>query len=381
MAHIFKHPDNGTKGIIVFTHKEFYLLSSRSVSKKEKIKRLVSFKKNYLRYLLLKRFKKSIGLIGKYYYVGVHWGFYARDIETPSWVDFHMTSPGTTTFNGDPFVIPLSSAHFTPLVMTKENGCEKYWDLICVAKNDIKKKYPELLSSVKKLYEMGEKYRILFVIASNSVEKKSAYYTSILDDYFEVFSAEEREMFTIIKTDPKTGFQGLSYTMLSYFYNRSKVFTLFSQVEGHAKVVKEAQLCGMPIVVKNDLRGGVKDSLNEKNSLFFSDYDNAHLVLKKAIDNYTSFNVDVESLESELGEKKSLERLCHYFKVLYEKNDSFFDGNLINTSNLNRRLPAHYFDESIKWASSSKFRFTTTDITNLEMMELFLLELKCGVKI
>jgi len=54
-----------------------------------------------------------------------------------------------------------------------------------------------------------------------------------------------------------------------------------------------------------------------------------------------------------------------------------FDEELINTDNLNRRLPAHFYDPiSVPWASNSKFRFITTDITNVLMLRSFLKELK-----
>jgi hypothetical protein len=54
-----------------------------------------------------------------------------------------------------------------------------------------------------------------------------------------------------------------------------------------------------------------------------------------------------------------------------------FDEELINTDNLNRRLPAHFYDpQSVPWASELKYRFKTTDITNVFMLQSFLKELK-----
>ncbi|MDA8932501.1 glycosyltransferase, partial [Flavobacteriaceae bacterium] len=329
MAHIFKHPENGNKGIIIFTHKElklFIFKINRRTVKSPLINLFIYF-----------NFKNKIKKIKKKYLVGVHWGSFSKNQMTPSWVDFHMTAPGTASFRDNPKIIPYNSANFTPIVMRKELNAEKYWDIICVAHNANKKKYPELLRSIRKLYDMDSDVKVLFVIASLKTEPNKNYYNNIFKDYFNLFSAKEREFFTIIKTHPETGFQGFSYTFLSYLYNRSKIFTIFSQMEGECRVVKEAQLCGLPVVVKSDVQGGIRDYLNADNSLFFDEYESAHLTLKKAVDNFEAFNVDPDFWAKELREDYSLENLKKHFKELYKSKGLVFDGKLINTDNLNRR--------------------------------------------
>ncbi|SFR85357.1 Glycosyl transferases group 1 [Marinobacter daqiaonensis] len=376
MAHIFKHPSSEGKGIITFTHKEMGFLNSRmglpKFSKKDAHRSL----KTKMKWLVRSReTARMMEKVRSQYFIGIHWGFFFDYVRTPPWVDFHLASPGTCNFDGSPFIIPLSSASFTPVVM-KNRDLPKYWDIICVAKSDHKKKYPELMQQIRKIYDQGYKYNVLFVIASNRDEPEKSYYSSILDDYFSMFSAQERERFTIIKTDPDLGFQGFSYTFLSHLYNQSKVFTIFSQKEGVCKVIKEAQLCGLPVVVKNDMQGGGRDYLNSDNSLLFETYDEAYKTLIEAVENYQDFNVDYAAIEAQIGEESSLESLHQYLGELYRAHGSTFDGDLINTDNLNRRLPAHFFDESISWASAPEFRFKTTDIVNHQMLRDFYQELK-----
>ena len=376
MAHIFKHPTPAVKGIVTFTHKELqFLISKMGLPKLNAAKSMPAAKRLYKKLAYSKTVTRQIENISKSYFIGVHWGFYFENIRTPDWVDFHFASPGTCQFIDEQYVIPLSSASFTPVVM-KNNNTPKYWDIICVAKNDHKKKYPELMQQIRKIFDQGYKYNVLFVIASNMNETEKGYYSGILDDYFSMFSAQERERFTIIKTDPNLGFQGFSYTFLSHLYNQSKVFTIFSQKEGVCKVIKEAQLCGLPVVVKSDMQGGGRDYLNESNSLTFESYDTAYKTLIEAVENYQNFSVDYHEIESTIGEQSSLKRLKAHLEDLYEKNDQKFDGELTNTDNLNRRLPAHYFDESIAWAKSPEFRFKTTDIVNARMLSDFYHELK-----
>ena len=296
MAHIFKHPNKSNKGTIIFTHKELQLFNLKVN------RRLI---KNPFRILTTYFvFKRNISRIRKKYFIGIHYGAYHRNLKTPAWVDFQMSAPGTAKFIDDPKILPLNSANFTPLVMQKESNPEKLnWDIICVAQSTYQKKYPELLESIRKLFDINNKVKILFVIASGKDESDNKkYYNRIFEDYNQMFSQKEREQFTIIKTHPKTGFQGLSYTFLSYLYNRSKVFTIFSQIEGESRVVKEAQLCGLPIVVKSDVQGGMRDYLNESNSLLFDNYEEAHITLMKAIENYDKFKIDTENLAKELRE-------------------------------------------------------------------------------
>jgi glycosyltransferase involved in cell wall biosynthesis len=370
MAHIFKHPNKSNKGIIIFTHKELQIFNLKVN------RRLI---KNPIRILTTYfLFKRKISCIREKYFIGIHYGAHHRNLKTPAWVDFHMSAPGTAKFLDNPNIFPLNSANFTPLVMQKDSDTTKYWDIICVAHSTYQKKYPELLKAIRKLFDLDNNLKILFVIASGKDESdRKKYYKTIFEDYNKMFSQKERELFTIIKTHPETGFQGFSYTFLSYLYNRSKVFTIFSQIEGESRVVKEAQLCGLPVVVKSDVQGGMRDYLNESNSLFFNNYEDAHITLKEAIDNYDKFEINTDYWVKELREDYSLKKLKDYLFEFYNSKGIIFDGELINTDNLNRRLPAHYYDiESVPWASNSEFRFKTTDIFNVYMLRSFFKELK-----
>lgn len=371
MAHIFKHPDKSVKGIVVLTHKEFAFLNDGYRFSRRSLSKPISAINKKIAWLANKRkVATAINKIKKNYFIGVHWGFFSEGIETPSWVSFHMASDGTCSFKGRPFVIPMSSANFTPEVM-REKGGGKYWDLICVAKNDNKKKLDVLVRQIRKIYDAGYPYKVLFVIASNLEESAASYYTDIFDDYFSMFSERERDLFTIIKTHPDTGFQGFSYSFLSHLYNQSKVFTIFSQKEGECRVIKEAQLCGLPVVVKSDMQGGGRDYLNDKNALFFDSYDTAFETLIDAVEGFDRFEVNSSEIRKEIGEQESIERLEVWFKELFEMHGQSFDGGLVNTDNLNRRLPAHYFDSSVGWAASPDFRFKTTDIVDYKMLYNF----------
>jgi glycosyltransferase involved in cell wall biosynthesis len=363
MAHFFKHHNNRSKGILVFTHKEMYWLNSK-ISRTDILKP----RKLFLKILLLPLKKAYLRKIRKYFFVGIHWGRFHRDVTSPWWADFNMTAPGTCTFKNNTFIIPLNSANFTPSVM-KPAQTQKYWDIICVAKNIKEKNNRLLLQSIKKIFTLGYEYRVILIIASNLLEPNKVFDNGLLKYFYKTFSNKEKKLITILKTDPKIGGKGLPLETIAHFYNQSKIFTIFSQEEGESRVIKEAQLCGLPVVVKSDIRGGGADYLNQTNSLMFQEYDDAAGVLIQAVKNYDKFDVNLDKLRNEIGELENIEKLKQYFHELFENFNFEFDGELINTDNLNWRLPAQYSDKTTPWAQGEQYNFQTSDVLTIGMLK------------
>ena len=362
MAHVFKQYDGHSKGILVFTHKEMYWLNS-------KISKFDLFKPHKLLLKLIQFPLKKVQLLKlrEKYVIGIHWGRFHRDVTSPWWADFNMAAPGTCTFKNETFLIPLNSANFTPSVM-RPTQTPKYWDIICVAKNTKEKKNRELLRSVKKIYKLGYQFRVILIMASDVHETNKVYDNGLLEYFYNTFTDKERKLITLLKTDPQIGVKGLPLESIAHFYNQSKVFTMFSQEEGESRVIKEAQLCGLPVVVKNDIRGGGADYLSEKNSLMFTEYDDAADVLIDAVKKYTEFDLDVEKLRIDIGEVENIEKLKRHFYKLYESLNLGFDGVLINTDNLNWRLPAQYSDETTPWAFGQRYRFQSSDLSTMQQL-------------
>lgn len=295
------------------------------------------------------------------YVIGVHWGWKSEVKASPAWVSFHMAAPGTANILDGKFQIPLNSANFTPKVMKNKNY-NKIWDLISVSKSAKGKNIDKLFTSIREIYDLGINIKVLLIVASNLKEPSNRHYTEILFDYNMMFSEAERENFVLIKTDPKTGFKGISTSFLSDLMNLSKVFTLFSQVEGESRAIKEAQLCGLPVVVKADLMGGGRDYLNKNNSMLFDSYNDASKVIVDAINNYDKFNVDQNIMDGKLSEEENIHNLVSYFKLMYKELGNVYSGDLINTDSLARRLPAHFNGPDVYWANDKNYIYKTTDI-------------------
>lgn len=362
MGHIFKHPHNNSKGIIVFTHKEISFFETYPINFINKVYSKINGRKKFIPF-----YEKRIKELQKKYYIGIHFGWHHPDYPKKDYVDFYMGGPGTVSFSfDDPFFIPLNSSSFTPAVFKDMGIQNKYWDIICVSNPAKHKNLDVLLREIKKIYQQGYNYKILLLNTSKTNEDHPSYYTNLTQDYYQLFTPQEREHFTLLKLHEKLGFLGLSQTQLAFLYNNSKVFTLFTQKEGESRVISEALLCGLPVVVKHDLEGGGRDFLNETNSVFFQTYDTAHKGLIEAVENIDRFDLENNEGQKEASEFESLQQLKSYFSKLYQNNNDQFNGELINSDFLNFRLPGHFND--VPWNIN---RYITSDILTRDQFNTF----------
>ena len=342
MAHIFKNPTNDSKGIIVLTHQEVNFISNNQNTH-----------------------SKIIEIKNKYF-IGVHYGGYSHGVRVPLFCDFYFGLPSVIGQQPHAYHIPLASGNFTADYFTPDSNNNKYWDIINVSRNGNVKNLRTFFQEVKKIYNLGFKYKILLVCASREEETDRSHFTDIADVYYDTFSKEERDLFTLMRLGKDLEFKGLSKKQLSYFYQSSKVATLFSEMEGFPGVIPEALLTGLPVVIWSGQRGSAKDFLNNTNSILFDTFDKAHLALIDAVKNHDKFNHDHNRLLNELGEKESIKRLKNHFSKIYSLNKQKYDYNLINQDDLVSRLPAHYVP--LPWANS---RHHNGHIKTVEQFDIF----------
>ena len=329
--------------------------------------------RGYKRIEIIKNFfqrpySKAFQKIREQYFIGAHYGWDPDTSRLFTNCDFIMAGHELKKEKeNNIFRIPLVSRNFTPRCFNNQHHT-KYWDIICVSRMIKFKNLDLFLKNIKKIYDLGYKYKVLLIAPENKSMNKDNFYTSLMDDYYKLFSYDEQQLFTIMPLSPQIGFPGLSQEAMAMFYNASKIFTLFSQAEGGSKVISESFLCGLPVVVKNDLGGVGRDFLTEKNSKLFPSFDKAYETLISAVENYETFSIDTDELRQVFGEEFSIKNLKDYFKLLYKKNNQIFDGKLINTDNLNIRLNGH-MNKGLDWTLD---RYHTGDIFTIKQMNNFM---------
>lgn len=343
MAHIFKNPSQDSKGIIVFTHKEWPWLLQEALP--------------------------TVQNLRQYFYLGWNQGTYFGNVSMPNIVDFAFASPNCLTFpdNGRTININLLDRNFINDDFKDLNIKEKQFDIICVARAIKLKNLPSLLKGLRKLIDRGKNYKTLLVIPTAENETKEGYDIDIVEQYTKLFNHKERKNITLIRLSRELGFLGISPQTLNWFYNNSKVLYIGSDSEGGCRVVHEALLCGCDVVYWKNHRGALKDYLNESNSVAFDTYEEVDKALEQAVDNYSYTNHKGKKYDELLSETHAVEKLTPYFKLLYERDGMVFDGELINCNNLGIRLPAHYLD--VPWNHPTD---PTADIKTVEQLEKFI---------
>lgn len=341
MAHIFKHFSGKEKGILVFTHKELY-------------------NSDIVETFLSKEIKDK-------YFIGCHYGWYMPNTTPKKYIDFHMGKKSTVSFDSKVFRIPLNSRNFTEKIFSNWNQ-SRYWDIASISHGNQNKKVDKILEQARRLYDLKKEYKILLILTANTKEEELKKHIAF---YHENFSKKEKELFTLMVPSPVASRLGFSRSQIAHFLNSSKVLTLFSKTEGESRIISEGLLCGNIVVADKNLRGGGLDYLDNKNSALFEDIDLAYLSWISAVEEFPVFEYNQNKLYQQLHETQSIKTLKDYFNKLYVKHGMRFDYKLINTDNLNFRLPAH--DDSVPWVSYDRY---TSDIFSKEQFMAFVGELK-----
>jgi hypothetical protein len=374
MAFILKEAVNDQKGIIIFTHKEYNYFTARDLKIINYVFQPHLFILHFFDYLI--NYRRNLNLLSRIrakYFIGIHWGFFHDNVISENWVDFHLSAKGTVSFvDKNVFIIPLSSANFVSENFSFDINAPKYWDLVCVSRAAKFKKLDELLLTVRQLYDNDIKLRICLIVPTDKSETASKYYTNLVRDYEEMFNYTERQYFQLIKLDRSLGPLGVSSDFISYIYRHAKIFTLFSELEGESRVIKEAQKSGLFVVVNKHLKGGGKDFLNDYNSEQFDGYENAYSSIIKALERVDAYQSGFSNSNfSQIDEVKSIDVLKNYFSSLYQLNGLKFDGLLCNMDNLARRLPSHFIDKKYIWMTNKDWKNGWSDIHSFGMLKRF----------
>tara|TARA_B100000787_G_C16148939_1_gene275641 strand:- start:142 stop:1197 length:1056 start_codon:yes stop_codon:yes gene_type:complete len=276
------------------------------------------------------------------YFFAMHWGHYHKNIEKIDLIDFHLAGPGTVIFKNpeENYHIPLCSRNFASATFANKNSIKVY-DIINISRPLRLKNIDEFFIVIKKMISKNFFPKVL-IICPLSVDfyQNNHNYMEIYSDYMAMFSSKERESITLMLLSPEGSPFTLSEEAISDFMNLSKVFTLFSDKEGESRVVSEALLCGLPVVVKKNLIGGAKDYLNDTNSKLFTSLDEAADIFIDLISNYSKYQFDTKSLEQELSEKYTKKTLINELELFFTTKKEIFKGELF-LKNLSKKLPSH----------------------------------------
>ena len=173
---------------------------------------------------------------------------------------------------------------------------------------------------------------------------------------------------------------GIPGETISLLMRKSKVFSLLSPSEGGSKVVSESICSGLINVLWKGITGGASEYLTKNNSVLVNSLtvDSVSRGIINAIKKSSNIYLNKDFLEEYteiikyLREDYTVDKIKKEFCNLYNENGQNFDGNLINTDELNFRLPGHF--HQVQWSVGGNGQ--TADIISQKQLDIFLSHLK-----
>lgn len=321
MACIIKSPTENSKGVVVFTD-----LERDQIISKDKIlcEKILSLKNNWL--------------------VGMHHNWTRFDSDCNHIFDFAMYLKDN--YSGKLPLVPFAACNFAPKFF-KSTTEEKFWDILYVARAVKFKNIPEFLQSIRKLYDLGRKYRVLFIcpVPPYKWSDRKNILRNIRKIYDEMFNEEEKDFFTLLTTNFRNPFP-FDLETLAHFYRVSRVFVHTSNKEKQGRAVGYAWACGMPVVGLECIGTPLPDKFKTKPYFYEAEnYEDFPSLLEEAVEtsrvemSSASSWPEVMSLFSETKTKEDLiGELRKQFsreKLSYGHGNEFFH-------NLGLRIARHH---------------------------------------
>ena len=314
MACIIKKPSENSKGVVTFTTQERdkVIFSDESVYNK-----VLQMKDNYV--------------------VGLHHNWHDYGFRYNPVFDFSMAGEGDLGNSNVPLVT-LDACNFIPDEYFCDEPTKKVWDILYVTRAVTFKRLPLFLNAIRQIYDNKHMIRVLLICCIPPYDVDPP---NIVEDYQNMFSPEERKLFTLIPLEHDYPFT-LDNVSLSHFYRSSKVFVHFAHNERRCRVIGNAVSSKMPVVCRRDCATIIPEEFRVAPYWYEVCSDNEYAdAIMKSLNEYdsacdmskSSYRFNTEYTSGEL--KRQLA------KFLNMKTDDMKDEDF-NFNNLDIRLGRHH---------------------------------------
>jgi glycosyltransferase involved in cell wall biosynthesis len=320
MACILKAPSKDSKGVVIFTTPE----------------RDICIKDNTL--------QKRIWSLKDKWLVGLHHNWHDHKFVYNPLFDFSMAGEEDLREASGKSVplLPMDACNFVPECFKPSRG-EKFWDILYVARAVFFKKIPEFFQSIRSLYDRVYKCRVLFICPVPPYDRKqeSTVFYKVRDFYDEMFSEEEKDLFTLLTLDYRYPFP-FDLPTLAYFYRSSRIFVHSADEERRCRVAAYAWASGIPVVgmscvgslLPKDLR--IPPFFYEASA--YSRFPDR--IIQALNDSYSNTN-DFENVREYVSVNYTIPTLQRWLETLFHSHGLDFDGKHLSYANLDIRLGRH----------------------------------------
>jgi glycosyltransferase involved in cell wall biosynthesis len=342
MACILKIPTNNTKGVIIFTSQERNKVIVRD-----------------------KNLQKRISLLKDRWIFGTHHNWHDHKFLHDSLYDFEIAGDNyLKEVNKKEFTkLEISAANFVPDEFKYHDG-NKFWDILYIGRAVPFKNIPDFFEVIRKLYDDGKKYRVLFIAPVPPSSTKMPKSNEIMDLYREKFSFDERQLFSVLAVDYDYPFP-FDLDTLANFYRSSRVFLFCSHEEMRPRTVGYAIAAGLPIVVRQPISYLLPNSVRKEPHVYVAkQIEDFPSLINNALEYSKSPGFNELSMTPSITEfdyKISIQKMREFF-VSHFNLDIYVDNQ--NSSllyNLGIRIARHHgfgnTPNSMDWSLGSLFNY------------------------
>lgn len=315
MACIVKTPSSGSKGVLVVTDVEYrdFLLADPAMRR--------NFERLKDRWLIAVHANSAV----------------RQNYAADALVDVFIAGPGDIASLGPLPLrqIAMDCSNFSPDVFAPATRDNRFWDVLFISRNQAFKSLDRLFDIARAVFDR-KPLRLLAIIAHSSLDDLAK--SRPLRLYQEMFSAEERRLFTLLTPWIDYPFC-LDLPTLAQFYHNARLFLHTAVEERHPRVVGYAWAAGLPVVAPNSAATLLPHTMAQSPGFFsFGSVEEASRQIQHAL--------GVQTLPPAYSEfhlaSFQLERFKMEIRKLYDDRACPFSENGWQLEDLDIRLARHH---------------------------------------
>lgn len=277
--------------------------------------------------------------------IGLHHNWHDWNFKYDSLFDFSMAGDGDLVeVDGKEIPrIPMDACNFVQDAF-HPGSSKKFWDILYVARAVNFKRIPEFFDAIRRLYDSGHKYRVLFICPVppyDPNEEKTVFY-KIRDVYDKMFSENEKDLFNLLTIEYRYPFP-FDLDTLAHFYHSSKVFVHTADDERRCRVAAYAWACGLPVVGMKCVGGLLPAEARRPPYMFepkrYADFPEQIIT---AISSLPAKDWDQAIMRQTFSESYTPDTLDQWLAQMAERRSLNYRTGHLSRKNLSIRLGRHH---------------------------------------
>lgn len=334
MSCVLKYPSASSPGIAIFTHNEALAWQKPAFRKVDALLTTLHQKGEWI---------FGVHVQGDCSWLGNAW-------PEREWHSFFMWPDPHASFltNVKERLYPKNCVNYMPPLVANK-GEERLWDLCVVSRPAKFKRLVESLKITKSLLDRNPKTKVVFILSdprSLHLGLKSYELQGVDQEFFnlpkKIFTANDfsRISFICSSIDHFGNFP-VRRELIGHIVKQSKFLLLTSNSEGTPRVFIESLLAGTPCIMLEELKTGIDEVLNNKNSCRISTDSNVAIgQIESALKSYQNYAVDVSAVNAEFCETHTTSHLKAFLEGLIRKRNLPVEGEWF-LHDLHLRLCGH----------------------------------------